>query len=358
MWLTRRFTSALTAKGAAPAAIQTAAQAAVFPFVFLVIAMFVAAATAVPSQAQRARGETRGADASPHQSQERADHARLPHIRIDVRWPWVTRHRHGWSPRYRYRQVVYVDTGSRRRDARIELHTVYRHRVRRADVRRAELDVIVERIEVFEGGRFVGAVDRIPGNLSSVRATLYRDGETRFDRQLYILGSSHDGFEVISTRYYGGRVWDRYDRRDGYRAGRLDFRRERVVPVRRSRLFDPSGYGGYVPIELLPEDEVWLADYGHRAPSRGWFGDGIGYFGIHLGVNDAVVFGGDRSRYQRVDRREEGRGERVADRMGYSSSQESLRDARPLQRSEDVRFEGEDGVEVHMRRESTLERVE
>ena len=61
-------------------------------------------------------------------------------------------------------------------------------------------------------------------------------------------------------------------RRD-IRVGRLDLRRERVRPVRHSRLFDDRHFRGYVPMSLLPEDAEWLWDVGSDAMSvsdGGW----------------------------------------------------------------------------------------
>ncbi|HEX7072192.1 MAG TPA: hypothetical protein VF190_15370 [Rhodothermales bacterium] len=204
-----------------------------------------------------------------------------PHVHVDARWPWEWRRRNHWSPRYRYRQKVFIDAGwlGHRRSDQVEIETTYRHRLRRADSRRAEIDVYIERIAVFDRGRFIGEVRRIPDELARIRATVSRTGPVRFDREIFLVGNRFDGLELISTRYYDGYVLDHYDRRHGFRAGRLDFRRDRVVSIRRSRFFDPFHFDGYVPLSLLPDDRGWLLDYGRDSitgryyDSRGDWGD-------------------------------------------------------------------------------------
>lgn len=190
-------------------------------------------------------------------------------VHVHVVWPWPHRHQQHWSPRYRYRQHVVIQAGwlGNRSNAAIEVETTYRHRLRRADNRRAEIDIDIERIALFDRGRFIGEIDRIPSNLSRTRAYVYRNGAVRFDREVFVVGSRIDGFELISTRYYDDYILDAYDPRHGYRAGYLDFRRNRVVHVRHSRFFDPYHFAGYVPISLLPDDSHWLLDYGRRSIS-------------------------------------------------------------------------------------------
>lgn len=191
-----------------------------------------------------------------------------PHrSRVDARWPWEWRRSNHWSPRYRYRQRVIIDAGwlGHRRNDVIEVETTYRHRLRRADGRRAEIDVYVERIALFDRGRFIGEVDRIPNDLSRVRAVVNRNGSVRFDREIFLVGNRRVGFELISTRYYDGYILDAYNRRHGYKAGRLDFRRERVVHTKRSRFFSPFAFDGHVPLSLLPDDRGWLLDYGRES---------------------------------------------------------------------------------------------
>src|SRR5690606_31362041 len=113
--------------------------------------------------------------------------------------------------------------------------------------------------------RFIGEVDRIPNDLGRIRANVYRNGRVTFDREVFLVGSRYDGFELVNTRYYDGYILDAYSRKHGYRAGRLDLRRERVVPVRRSQWFNPFAFAGHVPLSLLPDDRGWLLDYGRES---------------------------------------------------------------------------------------------
>ena len=165
-----------------------------------------------------------------------------------------------------------------RRDARIEIETVYRHQVRRTTSRRAEIDIFIEAIALFENGRFIGEVDRIPPSLSRIRAEVFRDGRMHFDRDVFVIGDRYRGFDLISTRDYDGHILDYYEHRHGYRAGRLDFRRRRVQPIGRSRFFDPYHFNGYVPLSLLPEDARWLLDVGRESIS-GYYHDGRNSYG-------------------------------------------------------------------------------
>jgi hypothetical protein len=190
-------------------------------------------------------------------------------ISIHVAWPWVLRYERHWSPRYRYRQVVYVESswGSRNRSSRIEMETVYRHKVRYATDDYAVLEIEIEEVALYEGNRYLGKVDRIPRNLSQIEATVFRDGQISFDRDVFIVGDRRAGFEMISTKFYDDYALAQYRASDGYRVGVLNLRKESVKSVSRSRLFDPRDYNGFAPISLLPEDEGWLWDYGVEAIS-------------------------------------------------------------------------------------------
>ena len=190
-------------------------------------------------------------------------------INVHISWPWVVRYERHWSPRYRYRQVVYVQArwGSKDRTTRVEMETVYRHKVKYATDDYAVLDIDIEEIALYEGDRYLGTVDRIPAKLSSIEATVYRDGAITFDRDVFIVGDRRKGFELISTEFYNDYAMAKYRDRDGYRAGRLNLRSGKVSSIRRSRLFNPRNFQGYAPISLLPEDEGWLWDYGVDAIS-------------------------------------------------------------------------------------------
>ncbi len=185
------------------------------------------------------------------------------HISIGVAWPWQVRYQRHWRPRYRYRQVVYVNAGwgGQRRAARVDVRTYYRHRVLHADDRYAEVEVEIDAIEVYQNDRFLGTVDQIPGSLRKIRATISADGRIDFDRNVFLIGDARSGFELISTRHYDDYLHNAYDERHGYRVGRVDLRSGKVRKVHHSRHFDYRQFNGFVPISLLPDDErMW--DYG------------------------------------------------------------------------------------------------
>ena len=259
-------------------------------------------------------------------------------IDIDIAWPWPKRHRRAWKPRYRYRQIVNVNAtwARRRHKARIDVRTQYHHRVLRAGPRRAEVVIVIDAIELYAGGRYLGVVDRIPSHLRRVKATIYRDGHTQFDRDLFVVGTPRLGFELIATRSYDRPLLGAYHRGDWLKAGRLDFYAGEVVPVRRSRLFRPHAFNGLVPISLLPERAGWRFDVGVEAisayPHR-YQDDHDGY-----GYDDW-----DDERY-----------------FGPSSdggNRPPLRGLDPLRRSYDDTVRLPDGGQVTMAREVRLERV-
>ncbi|MDX1547240.1 MAG: hypothetical protein R3247_09645, partial [Rhodothermales bacterium] len=214
---------------------------------------------------------------------------RRPIIHVDVHWPWEHRYRHHWRPRYRYRQVVYVDAGWGRRQHRrseIDVRTFYYHELRHATREYAEVDIFIERVELYADGRYLGEVDRIPDRLSRIRATVHRDGYVEFDRDVSIVGDPRAGFEMISTRAYDGYVLDRYRSGHDLRAGVLDLRRGRVVPTSYSRLFDPYDFNGFVPVSLLPHDAGWLLDYGEASFSGAYYDYDPYYYGGYQGYGD------------------------------------------------------------------------
>jgi len=203
------------------------------------------------------------------------------HINVHIAWPWQLRfHRH-WSPRYTYRQVVFVEAkwGRRNRSTRVEMETTYRHKVRFANDEYAVLDIEIEEIALYDGDSFLGSVDRIPGNLANIEATVFRNGDIAFDRDVFIVGDRSSGFEIISTEYDDGYALAGHKSGRGYQVGRLDLCSGRVRSVQRSRLFNPENFRGYAPISLLPEQEGWLWDYGLEALSAESddYGDYYGY---------------------------------------------------------------------------------
>jgi hypothetical protein len=192
-----------------------------------------------------------------------------PRIHVDIYWPWVVRHQRHWRPTYRYHQVVQINTVVYGRPSRsqVEVETVYSHEVVHANDEFAELDVRIERLELFENGEFLGYIDEIPSSLKQMTATVYRNGDVFFDREIFLLGDPYAGFELVSTRAYEGYVLDAYHHTDGYRVGSVDLRRHRIRTKKSSRLFRPNRADGHVPISLLPNDEGWLWDYGIDAIS-------------------------------------------------------------------------------------------
>ena len=254
-------------------------------------------------------------------------------IDIDVVWPWPYRHRRAWTPRYRYRQVVHVRArwGGRRRAARIDVRTRYHHRVRQVNRHRAEVDIYLDAIELYADGRYLGTVDRIPRHLSRVRATLYRNGRAHFDRELFLVGTPHVGFELIATRSYDGYVLGAYHRGDWIEAGELDLYTGEVIPVRRSRLFRPHDFNGFAPISLLPEDLAWRCDVGFEAVSMRPYRKSDAY------VSDEGYYYGRSS----------------AEHGGYDIEEEH----EPLRRTRNDTFHLEAGARVDITREMHIARI-
>ncbi len=234
--------------------------------------------------------------------------ARWPLIHVHLDWPWLVRYERRWAPRYRYRQVIRVEVvhDGRRDWSDVEVETFYRHSVRRATADWAEIDIEIDQIDVYDGDRYLGYVANLPQELRTIRATVYRSGEIRFDREVFLVGDPRVGFEVISTRHYDGWVQDSYRPEDGYRAGRVDLRRHRVLPIRRSRLWDPYRYTGVVPVSLLPDQQGWLWDYGVEALSAvyddyDWYYGGAGTMAPRGASEDPGLVGADEWSYQTRD---------------------------------------------------------
>jgi len=210
-----------------------------------------------------------------------------PHNRISVHiaWPWQVRYHRHWSPRYRYRQVVVVhaDWNRSSRTSRIEMETTYRHKVRFATDEYAVLDIDIEQIALYDNGRYIGMVDRIPAHLSSVEATVFRNGDIAFDRDIFLVGDRRAGFEILSTPFYDGYAAQGYRYGDDVRVGQVDLRKNRVRSKNYSRLFDTRRWQGYAPISLLPEDDGWLWDFGADAISAA-YDDYDAYYGYGDGI--------------------------------------------------------------------------
>lgn len=178
--------------------------------------------------------------------------ARRSHVDVRVHWPWVIRYEQHWHPRVRARHVIHVDIGwgSSRRSARMEFETVYRQRVRHANRDYAVIDIDIEEVVIYRDGRYIGRVDRIPGHLSRATATVWRNGALEYDRDLFVVGNTFTGFELVSEEYLP-------NGRTRIRAGEVDLRTGRVYGVGRSRLYDPYAPDRFYVQSLLPEDVAW-----------------------------------------------------------------------------------------------------
>jgi hypothetical protein len=245
-----------------------------------------------------------------------------PHIYVNIQWPWVVRYQRHWQPRYRYRQVVYVETvvNGRPSRAQVEVETTYSHRVIQANDEYAEINVQIERLEIYENGRYLGHVEQIPAGLSDMTATVYKDGQVYFDREIFLVGDRYAGFEVLSTRAYDDYVLDAYHHSDGYRAGKVDLGSNRVRTIRSSRLFRPDRADGHVPISLLPNDEDWLWDFGVNA--------------ISAASDNYDVYYGASGRASDID-------------LGVE----------PFRQEDEWQYSAKSGAEIKFQRESQIQRV-
>ena len=279
-----------------------------------------------------------------------------PHIQVNVTWPWQNRYHRKWKPHYRYKQVVYVNAGGHRnyRSARIDVRTDYYQEVRYADHRKAVVDIYLDRVEVYEDGYFLGEVDRIPDHLSHIEATIYRNGDIVYDKDVFLVGDSRVGFEMISTRDYNGYVLSQYDRSHGYKVGRLNFRNGRVEARRYSRLFDPYDYNSYAPISLLPEDR-YLADYGYDSVSYNYYDEGCDpYYGGSY-EEDYYDYYDDGSYYKYDAPRGNSYGR--SPQHGRQSVQASIAAAGPIKLNNNNTVQTRAGISVTYEREAQLERI-
>jgi hypothetical protein len=290
-----------------------------------------------------------------------------PRFDLNINWPWEHRYRSGWSPRYRYRQVVYAESGYRRDryETRYEVRTVYRQRVLSASGSRAHVELLLDELEVRQNGRYVGRITRLPSGFERIRATLYRNGRIDFEKELYVVGDAREGFEIVATRGYDGYAFARWRRGDDLRAAYLDFRRQRAEPVYRSRFFDPYDYRGYAPIAILPDDADWLGDFGpYSASAYPYYGGGYDdrWYGSDYGRDDRYYYGGVRVRPYEAPRGAtsgSGEEERAYGYEGPRASTAGADAAAPtLRRDSDRTYTTQGGVNVRLRRESEIERVE
>ena len=296
---------------------------------------------------------------------------------IDFAWPWEQRYARGWSPLYRYRQVVRLESGGRDRrwDTRLELRTTYRQRVLSASGARALIELKLEGLELYQNGRYLGRIAHFPERFERVRATLHRNGRADFDRDLLVVGDARMGFELVATRHYDGYAYADWRRGDALDAAFLDFRRGRAERVRESRLFDPYEDEGYAPVSILPEDADWLGDFGRRSLSASpyYAADGrrgdAGYDdyryddGYFYGRRDDGVY--DRTpvapRGETSGRPDDARSERPG---GYNVPRRATEGTAPERAAPTLRRQSDDthttgsGARVRVRREAEITRVE
>ncbi|NNE34606.1 MAG: hypothetical protein HKN13_05195 [Rhodothermales bacterium] len=194
---------------------------------------------------------------------------RASHIYVGAVWPWQLRYRRDWRPHYRYRQVVYVNVGwgSNRRTARVDVSTNYRQRIIEANDEFAEIEITLDNIDIEQDGIYLGNVDRIPNRVGKIRATVWADGAIEFDKNVFVVGDRRSGFEIIATRNYDDYLLNAYRKDHRLEVARVDLRRGRAKMVRRSRVFKPNNFRGHVPISLLPDDDrLW--DYRNEVLSE------------------------------------------------------------------------------------------
>lgn len=176
-----------------------------------------------------------------------------------------------WSPVLRYRQRVRVESDRRYGygSSVLDIRTHYRQRTS-GGYNGERVDVRIERIEVYQDGRFLGYVDYydLPGDFDHVTATRMRNGELRLDDDLLLVGEASVGFELI--RFDGNDFYGAWRRQ--YDALALDLRRSSARRVGYSRLFDPYDYRGYVPVSIVPDFQDDF--YGYGQPGYGGYDQG------------------------------------------------------------------------------------
>ena len=213
-------------------------------------------------------------------------HSRGVSIGFYIRIPTVRWHV-GHSRRFAYRQIV---SGHPAGD--VEVVSTVRRKIR--SVHREYVDVEFElvRLELASAGRFLGTVDRFPGDLRRMRAKIYRDGFVQFDRMLYVVGNDYDGFELLSTRYCGGDLGRAsYECLDP-KAGEIDFYDERVHSTRYSRLLPLAQTGRSVPVALVPDEEYLGFQYmvGYGGSSDGYYSGSYDYSSLSRYDGNGTAF--------------------------------------------------------------------
>lgn len=168
-------------------------------------------------------------------------------------WPWVRWHRRQVRPRFSFEQRLQVRTRRGRgvQTTRLTVRTIYHYRVLRARRSFARVEVVIDAIEAYRRGRFIGRIDRIPRRLRTVRADVRRDGRIRFNRDVLLVGAPGLGFELVATRPHQGGFHRK--RPKILAVGRVKPRQGRVVPVRYSQLLNRHR-SRVIPTPLIPDD--------------------------------------------------------------------------------------------------------
>ncbi len=174
----------------------------------------------------------------------------------------------------------------------VEVQSTFRRKIRSVHDDYVEVEFELDRIAVTSAGRFIGRVDRFPGDLRRVRAKIYSDGFVEFDRMLYVVGNRLTGFELLSTRYCGGDIIGASYGCLDPRSGELDFYRERVNSTRYSRLLDPVQLGDVVPVALVPDEEYLGFQYvvGYDHASDAYYSGSFDYSSLNSFDRDGTAY--------------------------------------------------------------------
>ncbi|HUF11300.1 MAG TPA: hypothetical protein VMO47_18405, partial [Rhodothermales bacterium] len=203
-----------------------------------------------------------------------------------IRIPTVRWHV-GHSRRFAYRQIV---SGHPAGD--VDVVSTVRRKIRSVHREYVDIEFELVRLELASAGRFLGTVDRFPGDLRRMRAKIYRDGFVQFDRMLYVVGTDYDGFELLSTRYCGGDLGRAsYDCLDP-KAGEIDLYDERVHSTRYSRLLPLAQTGFSVPVALVPDEEYLGFQYmvGYGGSSDGYYSGSFDYSSLSRYDGNGTAF--------------------------------------------------------------------
>jgi len=155
---------------------------------------------------------------------------RRHYTKVHVSWPVFVHVDARWSRSRGYR------------NERLAVNVDYRHRVVYSDAHMTVVRIELDDIAFHDRGRYVGAVRRIPRDMRTIEATVYRNGDVEFDRDIYVTGDRRRGYRLVVDDGYG------------FRIGYVDLRRSRVSKVYHSDIAPRLGRR----ISLLPDDVDWM----------------------------------------------------------------------------------------------------